>query len=187
MNYVSEIIKWRIVQANNISVQCVHCDTAKQLNNVIKNNKMLWKFDLQFNDYVQFQHDILLPFPPLHFVVCWLRTWHVSVFSPLPSLSSSGFWPYCLPPGLAISALVCLDFAFHLPSSAISFSWHHHYLTFAHVQTIWTSAIWRIPPSGTCVPLSRCLHFWHDLVSSILLPIDSTTSSIRCKYFMSSS
>ena len=40
-----------------------------------------------------------------------------------------------LSPGFAISALVCLNFAFHLPSSAISFSWPQPYLAFAPVQT----------------------------------------------------
>ena len=84
---------------------------------------------------------------------------------PLLYQSSSGFWPYPLSPGLAISALVCLDFAFHLPSSVISFSWHHLYPAFAHVQTISTSFLWGLLPSGTCVPLSRCLHFSHDLLS----------------------
>ena len=69
--------------------------------------------------------NILLTYPPLHFVVCRLGSWHVSVFGPLPSQSSSASWPYRLSPGLAISALVCLDFAFCLPVSAISFSWHH--------------------------------------------------------------
>ena len=78
----------------------------------------------------------LLTYPPLHFVVCRLGSWHTNVFCLLPSQSSSGFWPYPLSPGLAISALVCLDFAFRLPSSAISFSWHHLYLASAHVRTI---------------------------------------------------
>ena len=53
----------------------------------------------------------------------------------LPSQSSSGFSPYPLSPGLAISALVCLDFTFHLLSSVISFLWPHLYLAFAHVQS----------------------------------------------------
>ena len=33
-----------------------------------------------------------------------------------------------------------------------------------------TTSLWGIPPSGTCVPFSRCLHFSHYLVSSFLLP-----------------
>ena len=41
-----------------------------------------------------------------------LGSWHVNVFSFLPCQPSSGFWPYPLSPGLTISALVCLDFAF---------------------------------------------------------------------------
>ena len=57
----------------------------------------------------------LLTYPPIHFLVCRLGSWHTSVFGPQPSQASSGFWPYRLSPGLAISALVCLDFAFHLP------------------------------------------------------------------------
>ena len=93
-----------------------------------------------------------------------------SVFCLLPSQSSSGFLPYLLSRGLDISALVCLDFAFHLLSSVISFLWPHLYLALAHVQTISTSSLWGLPPSGTCVPLSRCLHLSHDLVSSFLLP-----------------
>ena len=92
----------------------------------------------------------LLTYPPLHFIVCRLRS--------------------ALSPGLAISALVCLDFSFRLPPSAISFSWRHLYLTSAHVHTISTSSLCGIPPSGTCVPLSRCLHFSHDLAESFLLP-----------------
>ena len=59
----------------------------------------------------------------------------------LSSQSSSGFLPYRLSPGLAISALVCLDFTFRLPSSAISFSRHHLYLSFVHVRTISTSSL----------------------------------------------
>ena len=51
------------------------------------------------------------------------------MFCLLQSWSSSGFWPYRLSPGLAISALVCLDLAFHLPSSVIYFSWLHLYPT----------------------------------------------------------
>ncbi len=58
----------------------------------------------------------LLPYPPLHLVVCQFGSWHANLFRLLPSQSSSGFWPYPLSPGLAISAfpLVCLDFAFRL-------------------------------------------------------------------------
>ena len=83
----------------------------------------------------------LLTYPPLHFVMCRIGSLHASVLGPLPPLSSSGFWPHRLLPGLAISALVCLEFAFHLPSSTIYFSWHHLYLAFAHVQTISTSSL----------------------------------------------
>ena len=82
-------------------------------------------------------------------VVCRLGSWHASVLGPLPSLSSSGFWPYRLSPGLAISALVFHDSAFRLPSSARSFSRHHLYLAFELVQTISASSIWGIPPSGS--------------------------------------
>ena len=52
---------------------------------------------------------------------------------------------YPLSPGLAISALVCVDFAFHLNPA------------FAHVPTISTYCLLGDLPSGTCVPLSRCL------------------------------
>ena len=61
------------------------------------------------------------------------------VFCLLLSHLSSGFWPYPLSPGLAISALACLDFVFHLLSSVIYLSWPHLYLAFAHVQTISSS------------------------------------------------
>ena len=64
-----------------------------------------------------------------------------SHFCLLPSQSSSGFWPYPLSPGLAISALVCLDFSFRLPPFAISFSWRHLYLSFVHGRTISTSSL----------------------------------------------
>ena len=68
---------------------------------------------------------------------------------------SSGFFPYRLSPDLAISALVCLGFAFHLLSSlGISFSWHHLFLAFAHIQTISTSSLRGIVTPDTCVPLS---------------------------------
>ena len=107
----------------------------------------------------------LLTYPPLHCVVCRLGSWHASVLGPLPSLSSSVFWPYRLSPGLAISALAFRDSASRLPSSARSFSWHHLYLAFEHVRTISTSSLWGSPPSGACVPLSRCLRFWHGLES----------------------
>ena len=69
-----------------------------------------------------------------------------------------------------ISTLVCLDFAIQLLSSVISFSWHHIYLAFVHVQPTSTSSLWGIRPSGTRVPLSRGLHFSHDLIWSFLLP-----------------
>ena len=78
----------------------------------------------------------ILTYPPLHFEVCRLESWHASVFGPLPSQSLSGFWSYPHSLGLAISALVYLDFAFRLPSSAWSFSWLHLYLVFALIQTI---------------------------------------------------
>ena len=64
-------------------------------------------------------------------------SWHANVFCLLPSQSASGFWPYSLLPGLAISALVCLPrFRFLSLSSVKSISWRHLYLAFAHVQTI---------------------------------------------------
>ena len=66
----------------------------------------------------------------------WIMT---NVFGLLPSQSSCGFWPYLLSPGLTISAWVCLNFAFHLLSSVIFFSWL--YLAFAHVQTISISSL----------------------------------------------
>ena len=57
-----------------------------------------------------------------------------------------------------ISALVCLDFAFHLVlSSVMYFSWPHFYPAFARVKTISTSSLWGLLSSGTCVPLFRCL------------------------------
>ena len=69
----------------------------------------------------------------LRSVSAWIMTYQCF----LPSQSASGFWPYPLSPGLAISALVCLPrFRFPSLSSAISFSWRHLYLAFAHVQTI---------------------------------------------------
>ena len=67
-------------------------------------------------------------------------------------------------------------FRFPLLSSVISFSWRHLYLASAHVHTISTSPLWGILPSGTCGPLSRCLHFSHDLVLSFLLP----TATCHC-------
>ena len=93
------------------------------------------------------------------------------MFSVFYHLLSSGFLPYPLSLGLAISALVCLDFAFHLLSSVISFSWPFIYLAFAHVQTISTSSLQGILPSSTCLPLSRCLHFLHDLQCSLVIPL----------------
>ena len=103
------------------------------------------------------------------------------------SRQSFGFWPYPLSPGLAISALVCLDFTYHLPSSTISFSWHHRYLAFVHVQTISTSSLWGIPPSGTCVPLSRCIHISHHTWSSLIFPLAyrSMRISIVCNFLSS--
>ena len=95
-------------------------------------------------------------------VVCRLGSWHANVFG-FPPCQSSGFWPYSILPGLAISALVCLNFDFHLLSSAMSFSWRHLDLASAHVQTILTSSLWGILSSGACMPLSRCLYFSHDL------------------------
>ena len=68
-----------------------------------------------------------LTYLPPHVVLCRLGAWHANVFGLLPPQSSSGFWTYPLSPGLAITALVCLDFAFHLRSSVISFSWPHLY------------------------------------------------------------
>ena len=87
-----------------------------------------------------------------------------NVFGILPSQSASGFWPYPLSLGLAISPLVCLDFAFHL----------------CHLQclsrgVIFISHLHMSKPSGTWVPLSRCLHFSHDLVSSFLFPTAACT------------
>ena len=79
--------------------------------------------------------------PPLHAILCRLESLHANVFCILPSQSSSDFWPYPLSPGLAISALVCLDFAFHLLSSVICFSRRHLDLAFAHVQTMSTSSL----------------------------------------------
>ena len=73
---------------------------------------------------------ILITFLPARIMIC------LDVFCLLPSQLSSGFLPYLLSPGLAISALVCLEFAFPLLSSVISFKWPHLYLVFAHVQTI---------------------------------------------------
>ena len=46
------------------------------------------------------RNSYLLTYPPLHFVVCRLGSWHASVFGPLPSQSSSGFWVYRLSPVL---------------------------------------------------------------------------------------
>ena len=57
-------------------------------------------------------------------------------------------------------------FCFPSLSSAISFSWRHLYLAFAHVQTI-GYIIW--------VPFSRYLHFSQDLVSSFLFPTAACT------------
>ena len=109
-----------------------------------------------------------LAYPPLHFVVCRLESWHASVFCLPPSRSSSGFWPYPLSPGLAISALVCLYFAFHLLPSVISFSWPHFYPAFAYVTNkfikVWheSNRLWHakiyIPPWETEV--------WSDSIVS---------------------
>ena len=108
----------------------------------------------------------ILTFPPLHFVVCRLESRYGHVFCLLPSHLPSGFLPCPLSPGLAISALVCLDFPFHLPSSAISFSWHHLYLASAHIQTISKSSHSGILSSGTCVLCAyfQMSAFSHDLV-----------------------
>ena len=70
----------------------------------------------------------ILTYPHLHSVVCRLGSGHANVFCLLPSQSSSGFWSYPLSPGLAISALFCLDLVFHLLSCVISFWWPHIYL-----------------------------------------------------------
>ena len=98
-------------------------------------------------------------------VVCRLGSRHVRhIFCILLSQLSSGFWHYALSPGLAISASVCLDFAFHLLSSVRSFSWPHLYLAFANVQTISTSSIcrttWHVPNGKTynqinCIMMSQ--------------------------------
>ena len=87
--------------------------------------------------YVTASH--FLTFSPLHFVACGFESWHDTVFCLLPSQLSSGFLPYPLSTDFAISALVCIDFAFHLLLCVISFTWHCIYLAFAHVQTISTS------------------------------------------------
>ena len=79
------------------------------------------QFHCNYITYYTSSH--LLTFLPLHFVVGRLESPHANVFCLQPSQSSSGFLLYPLSPGLAISALVCLDFAFHLLPSVISFSW----------------------------------------------------------------
>ena len=78
----------------------------------------------------------------------------------------SGHIVYGISPGLAISALVCLDISFRLPASAISFSWRHL-----------ISPLYVSEPSQPLlseefrhrVGLHVCL-FPHGLVSSFLLP-----------------
>ena len=89
--------------------------------------------------------------------MCRLESWHVNAYYLLPSQLSSGFWPCPLSPGLDISALVCLDFAFHLLSFVISFSWPHLYRAFAHVQTISTSTLCGILPVPACLQMSTFL------------------------------
>ena len=95
-------------------------------------------------------------FSPSHLYSSF-RAGLVRVFGFLPSQWSSGFWPYRLSPGLAISALVCLDFAFHLLSSVISLSWAHIYLAFAYVQTE--------------VTLTNCLSLSHSLSPPLSLSL----------------
>ena len=63
----------------------------------------------------------LFTYSPLHIVVCRLGSCHAVAFGLLPTQSSSGLWPYPLSPGLAVSALVCLDFVFHLLSFVMYF------------------------------------------------------------------
>ena len=72
---------------------------------------------------------------------------------------------------------------FLFPSAAICniVPEHHLYLAFARVQTISTSSFSENLPSGTCVPLSRCLHFSHDLVFSSCHP--PRAHFIRVKFY----
>ena len=54
-------------------------------------------------------------------------------------------------------------------SASISLSIYCH-LQYLSRGVIFISPLHMSNPSGTCVPLSRCLHFSHDLVLSFLLP-----------------
>ena len=110
---------------------------------------------------------MILTFSPIHlsastFHTVRLAPCHANVFCLLPYRSSSGFLPYPLSPGLVISTLDCPDFYYHpyfLAASSLSRlctcpnHLNHFFL--------------RILPSSTWVPLSRCLHFSHDLVNSL--------------------
>ena len=108
---------------------------------------------LEARIYIVFPH---LSASTLSSMLAWFMTCQCFLSSAI-SILLSGFWPYPLSLlGLAFSALVCLDFAFPLLPSVISFSWPGLYLAFAHVQIISTSL---------CVPLPRCLHFTHALAS----------------------
>ena len=59
-------------------------------------NKVLFYSIFADNEWYS---SLLLTYPPLHFVVCRLGSWHANVFGLLPSQSSSGFCPYPLTPG----------------------------------------------------------------------------------------
>ena len=125
-----------------------------------------------------------LTYPPQHFVggEQTAHNWnYMSMFSVFCHLSrhlvSGRILSRHVSPSQLWSASISLSID-HLLSSVISFSWPHLYLAFAHVQTISTSSLWGILPSGTCVPLSRCLHFSHDLlvvVFAFLLPTATCT------------
>ena len=107
-------------------------------------------------------------------ITCGAR--HANVFSVFCHLSchlvSQKFRPSPLSPGLAISALVCLDFAFKLVSFVISFSWHHLYLAFAHVQTISTPSLFSLMNSAIGPTMCASFHMSTFLTwSSLVFPL----------------
>ena len=87
---------------------------------MIRGYKMHVKLILNFGRSLQLccltlRRQTVLFFSPCHLLASTLRSvpaWIMLCQCILSSQSSFSFWPYPLSPGLAISVLVCLDFAF---------------------------------------------------------------------------
>ena len=112
--------------------------------------------------------------------------WHAFCNAPARLLTSqppSGFWQssftrsrhlsFRLPRFCFPSTVICNIF---LVSSSVS--------RLCTCHTISTSSLRGILPSGTCVPLSRCLECSHDLVSSFLLPTATHFSCVQFHFFL---